>query len=153
MLDLQTQRKTKIVLADYDYRRDLENRLLMSRFSDFDVLVLEELLYSSVHISIHKMARSLELEEKILLEILLNLSKTGLLSINGDHVEVDKDMRKYFETQILKFEEDFKPGVDYLLSMLRKVPIHVLPAWYSVPRTSNNIFDSIIERYLSTPQV
>jgi predicted transcriptional regulator len=153
MLDLQTQRKTKIVLGDYDYRRDLENRVLMSRFSDLDVMVLEELLYSSVHISVHKMARSLELEEKALLEILFNLSKTGLLSINGDQVEVDKDVRKYFETQILKFEEDFKPGVDYLLSLLRKVPIHILPAWYSVPRTSNNIFESIIERYLSTPQV
>lgn len=151
MLDLQTQRKTKIALSDYDYRRDVENRLLMSRFSHDDVLVLEELIYSPVHFSITKMARSLELEEPALLEILEKLSKTGLLTINGDNVEVDKDLRKYFETQILKFEDDFKPGVEYLLSLLRKVPIHVLPIWYSVPRTSNNIFESIIERYLSTP--
>jgi len=151
MLDLQTQRKTKIVLSDYDYRRDLENRLLMSRFSHLDVVVLEELLFSPVHFAISKMARSLELEESALAEILVNLSKTGLLSIDGDQVEVDKDIRKYFETQMQKFEDDFKPGVEYLLSLLRKVPIHVLPTWYSVPRTSNNIFESIIERYLSTP--
>ena len=62
-------------------------------------------------------------------------------------------MRKYFEAQILKFDPEFKPGMDYLQSLLRKVPIHVLPIWYSIPRTSNNIFDSVVEKYLLTPQI
>jgi predicted transcriptional regulator len=153
MLDLQTQRKVKIVLSDYDYRRDLENRLLMSQFNDRDVHVLHEVLYSPLRFSLRKMARSLDLKETELENILKNLGKTGLLSIDGDNVDVDKEMRKYFETQVLKFEEDFKPGMEYLAGLLRKVPIHILPAWYAVPRTSNNIFESIIERYLATPQI
>ncbi len=152
MLDLQTQRKIKIVLSDYDYRRDLENRLLMSRFSHRDFLVLQEVLYSTVQFSLSKMACELELKESILQEILTNLGRTGLLTIKGDTVEVDKELRKYFETQVLKFEDDFKPGFDFLLSLLRKVPIHVLPAWYAIPRSSNNIHESIVERYLQTPQ-
>jgi len=153
MLDLQTQRKVKIVLSDYDYRRDIENRLLMSQFTDLDVHVLQEVLYSPLRFSLRKMARSLEIKEEILTDILKNLGKTGLLSIDGDNVDVDKEMRKYFETQVQKFEEDFKPGMEYLAGLLKKVPIHILPAWYAVPRTSNNIFESIIERYLATPQV
>ncbi|MBS3922728.1 MAG: hypothetical protein KGZ37_06235 [Nitrosarchaeum sp.] len=153
MLDLQAQRKTKIVLSDYDYQQDLENRLLMSQFSHCDLLVLQEVLYSPVRFSIRKMARSLELSDNDLTDILKNLGSTGLLTINGDTVEVDKEARKYFETQVLKFEEDFKPGFDFLLGLLRQVPIHVLPSWYAIPRSSNNIHDSIIERYLHTPQI
>ncbi|MCB1110946.1 MAG: hypothetical protein KDK64_08185, partial [Chlamydiia bacterium] len=69
-----------------------------------------------------------------------------------DTVVVDKEMRKYFETQIQKFEEDFTPGMEFLQALLKKVPIHVLPNWYPIPRTSNNIFNSLIEKYLETPQ-
>ncbi len=152
MLDLQTQRKTKIILSDYDYRRDIENRLLMSRFTNKDFLVLQEVLFSTVRFSLRKMARTLELTEEVLTAILKKLGQTGLLTIDKDTVDVDKEMRKYLETQVLKFEEDFKPGVEFLLGLLRKVPIHVLPTWYAIPRTSNNIFESIIERYLATPQ-
>src|SRR5205807_9550304 len=48
-------------------------------------------------------------------------------------------------------EPDFKPDMEYLQGILRKVPIHVLPLWYAIPRTSNNIFESIVEKYLLTP--
>jgi predicted transcriptional regulator len=153
MLDLQTQRKVKIVLSDYDVKRDIENRLLMSQFSDLDVQVLQEVLYSPLRFSLRKMAKSLSLSEESLKKILEKLGRTGLLSIEADNVDVDKDMRKYFETQVQKFEEDFKPGMDYLAGLLKKVPIHILPTWYAIPRTSNNIFESILERYLATPQI
>jgi hypothetical protein len=43
--------------------------------------------------------------------------------------------------------------MEFLQGLLRKVPIHVLPIWYSIPRTSNNIFDSLVEKYLLTPQI
>jgi hypothetical protein len=33
------------------------------------------------------------------------------------------------------------------------VPIHILPVWYSIPRSSNNIFESIVEKYLFSPQI
>jgi hypothetical protein len=152
MLETLANKKTKITLADYDYRGDIENRLIMAQFSAFDVSVLEEILYSSLTISVKQLAETLESKPEKLLPILKKLSKTGLLKVGGDQILVDKEMRKYFEVQILKFHEEFRPGMEYLQGLLRKVPIHVLPIWYSIPRTSNNIFDSLIEKYLLTPQ-
>lgn len=153
MLETLPQRKNKISLADYDYKRDIENRLLMAQFSSLDVLVLEEILYSSLSIPIKKLAANLKRDEKKILPSLKKLSATGLLSIKDDTILVDKEMRKYYESQILIFDPEFHPGMEYLQGLLHKVPIHVLPSWYAIPRTSNNIFDSIVERYLLTPQI
>ena len=153
MAELNTLRKNKISLEDYDYKQDIENRLLMAQFTSKDLSVLEEILYSSIKIPVRRLAKSVDLDEKDVLAILTRLSKTGLFSFEGDGIVVDKEMRKYFEAQILKFDPDFKPGMDFLQSLLRKVPIHVLPIWYSIPRTSNNIFDSLVEKYLLTPQI
>ncbi|HSX03433.1 MAG TPA: hypothetical protein VLG76_01755, partial [Rhabdochlamydiaceae bacterium] len=153
MLEMTTFRKNKIVLSDYDYLRDIENRLLMSQFSALDLEVLEEILYSSLTISLKNLAKSLDLDKQQLLLILQKLETSGLLTVNEDLIIVDKEMRKYYEFQILKFDEDFKPGVEFFLGLLRKVPIQVLPSWYSIPRTSNNIFDSLIEKYFLTPQI
>ena len=153
MHDASLQKKNKITLEDYDFRQDIENRLLMGQFTSIDLVVLEEILYSSITIPIRKLSKSLSLEEEELLPILQKLSKTGLFSLDDQTITVDKEMRKYFETQILKFDPDFKPGMEFLQSLLRKVPIHVLPVWYSIPRTSNNIFESLVEKYLLTPQI
>lgn len=153
MLETLPQRKNKISLADYDYKRDIENRLLMAQFSALDVLVLEEILFSSLSIPIKKLATNLKREDKKILPSLKKLSATGLLSLKDDTVLVDKEMRKYYEAQVLIFDPEFCPGMEFLQGLLRKVPIHVLPSWYAIPRTSNNIFDSIMERYLLTPQI
>lgn len=153
MIDIQAQRRIKIQLADYDYQRDIENRLLMARFSHTDVTILQELLYSSLKLSLHKLADAVELTEACVRESLQKLAQTGLLTVNGDDVLVDKEMRKYYESEALKFEEDFRPGMEFLLSLVRKVPIHVLPIWYAIPRSSNNIIESIIEKYLYSPAV
>ncbi len=152
MIELHTQRKTKVNLVDYDYKRDIEDRLLMSQFSQLDLVVLQEVLFSPLKFSLRKMARSLELSEEQLLDVLKKISGTGLLKVEHDAVTVDKEMRKYYEAQVSKFEEDFCPGIEFLLTLLRKVPIHALPVWYAISRTSNNIFESIIEKYLLTPQ-
>jgi hypothetical protein len=153
MIELAAAKKNKISLADYNYRRDIENRLLMANFSTFEVAILEEILYSPIKALIRKMAKNLEKAEEELLPILEKFSKTGLLVIEGDAIVVDKEARKYFETEIEKFEEGFTPGMEFLQNLLKKVPIHVLPIWYSIPRTSNNIFDSLVEKYLLTPQI
>ncbi|MEI8328781.1 MAG: hypothetical protein WCG14_02110 [Chlamydiia bacterium] len=153
LMELNPVRKNKIALSDYDYQKDIENRLLMAQFSSTDLEVLEEILYSSLQIPIKTLSQSLEIEEHKVLISLGKLSQTGLLYIDKDHVVVDKEMRKYFETQIQKFNDDFIPGMDFLQSLLRKAPIHTLPTWYSIPRTSNNIFESIVEKYLYTPQI
>ncbi len=153
MHDASLQKKNKISLEDYDFRQDIENRLLMGQFTSVDLEVLEEILYSSITIPIRKLAKNLSLEENELLPILNKLGKSGLFAFDDETITVDKELRKYFETQIMKFDPDFKPGMEYLQSLLRKVPIHVLPIWYSIPRTSNNIFESLVEKYLLTPQI
>lgn len=153
MAEVSTLKKNKINLEDYNYKQDIENRLLMAQFTSNDIEILEEILYSSIKIPIRKLAKSVDLSEGEVFEILKKLSKTGLFSFEEDSIAVDKEMRKYFESQMQKFEPEFKPGMDYLQSLLRKVPIHILPIWYSIPRTSNNIFDSLVEKYLLTPQI
>lgn len=153
MVELNSIKKNKITLEDYNYKQDIENRLLMAQFAPSDIIVLEEILFSSIKIPIRKLAKSVDLDEDEVLPILQKISKTGLFTFEDDSIVVDKEMRKYFEAQVLKFDPDFKPGMEFLQSILRKAPIHVLPIWYSIPRTSNNIFDSLIEKYLLTPQI
>ncbi len=153
MLDLCVSRKNKINFEDYNYQMDLDNRLLMSTFTVQDVEVLEEILYGSIRIPLVKLKKNLDLSDSELIETLQKLSRTGLLTIDQDAVLVDKEMRKYYDHQILKFDDDFKPNMSYIQGLLRKVPIHALPVWYSIPRSSNNIFASMIERYFKTPQV
>lgn len=153
MIEMSPLRKNKITLSDYNYRRDIENRLLMAQFSTLDLELLEEILYSSLNLPIRKLAKSIDADENEIRPILEKFSHTGLLVINGDNVLIDKEMRKYYESQILKFDDDFTPGMEFLQGLLRKVPIHVLPTWYAIPRSSNNIFDSLIEKYLLTPQI
>lgn len=151
MKELISARKIKINLSDYEYEKDINNRLLMSEFSDLDREILEEILYNSVKIPIKNLSLDLNIDEKQVRKSLNKLSKTGLLEIQSDFIVVDKQLRKYFEFQILKFDNSFKPDMEYLLTILKKVPINILPAWYSIPKTSNNIFESIIEKYLLTP--
>ncbi len=139
-------------LTDYNCQQDCENRSLLADLSFFEHEVLQEIFFSSIKISLNKLARNLECEEKDLLPILSKLAKSGLLSIQDDTILVDKEMRKYFEFHMKRFDPDFKPDMDYLQGILRKVPIHLLPSWYAIPRTSNNIFESIVDKYLLTPQ-
>lgn len=152
MTETAVFRKNKIEISEYDYTQDIQNRVLMSAFTPGDVEVLEEILYSSLKIPLTVLEKNLSLSQKKLLSTLEKLLATELFKIEGEFVLVDKEKRKYYEMQILKFEEDFKPGMEYLQGLLKKVPIHVLPSWYSIPRSSNNIFESIVEKYLLTPQ-
>jgi predicted transcriptional regulator len=146
-------KKNKIKLSDYNYKRDIENRLLMSHFTAFDVEVLEEILHSNLKISMLELAEFLEADTLDLLPTLEKLSKTGLLAIKGDTIEVDKEMRKYYDFQIRKFDNDFKPGMEFLQGLLQKVPINILPLWYALPKTADNIFESIVDKFLHTPRV
>lgn len=153
MLELSPARKNKVNLADYNCQQDIENRMLMSDFTALDIEVLEEILYSPLKISFKKLVRSIGCDEGELSASLKKLSTTGLVSVHEDSICVDKEKRKYFEFEINRFDPQFKPDMEFLQGLLRKVPIHVLPTWYSIPRTSNNIFESIVEKYLLTPHI
>ncbi|MBP7074600.1 MAG: hypothetical protein KBA81_04370 [Rhabdochlamydiaceae bacterium] len=153
MIESTTVRKHKVTLSDYDYKRDIENRLLLSQVTTKEYAVLEEILFSPIRTTVRKIAKSIDIPEDTALNILQKISKTGLISFEEEAIVVNKETRKYFETELEKFEEDFEPGMEFLQHLLKKVPIHVLPIWYAIPRTSNNIFDSLIEKYLLTPTV
>ncbi|MBX9743660.1 MAG: hypothetical protein K2X08_00430, partial [Chlamydiales bacterium] len=129
------------------------NRMMLADFTPFEHHVVEEILFSSLKISSKKFSKSLECTDLELCEVLDKLAGAGLLSLEGDIISVDKEMRKYFECEIARFAPEFKPDMDFLQGLLRKVPIHILPTWYAIPRTSSNIFESILEKYLSSPQV
>ncbi len=153
MLELSSLRKNKINFADYPVNQDIECRLLMSDFSLLDIEVLEEILYSPLKISFKKLERTIECTEKELLECLKKLSSVGLLTLSEDNILIDKEKRKYFEFEMTRFDPSFKPDMEFLQGLLKRVPIHVLPTWYSISRTSNNIFESIVEKYLLTPHI
>ncbi len=153
MLELSAARKNKVNLADYDWESDIQNRLLISDFSTFDIEVLEEILYSPLKITSKKLAKALDCDLSVLMKSLKRLSLTSLLEIKDESICVDKEKRKYFEFEINRFSPQFKPDMEFLQGLLRKVPIHLLPAWYAIPRASNNIFESIVEKYLLTPHI
>ncbi len=153
MLELSPARKNKINLNDYNFEQDIENRMLMADFSSFDLEVLEEILYSPLKIAVKKLCRAVGCEESELLPSLKKLSQGGLLALQDDTIAVDKERRKYFEFQITRFDPAFHPDMEFLQHILKKVPIHILPTWYSIPRSSNNIFESIVEKYLLSPQI
>ncbi len=153
MLDLCVSRKNKINLSDYNHLMDVSNRKLMTAFTPQDVEVLEEILYGSIRIPLVKLKKNLDLSSDELIKILKKLEETKLFALDSDSIVVDKEMRKYYDYQIMKFDEDFKPNMNYIQGILKKLPIHILPIWYAVPRSSNNIFASMIERYFKTPYI
>lgn len=152
-MELATLKKNKVNLSDYDWEADAKRRILMSDFSVQDIDVLEEILYSPLKVYPSKLAKNLELDPQSVLTSIEKLEKIGLLQKELDYLLVDKDMRKYFEFEIERFQPGFRPDMEFLQGLLKKLPIHILPMWYQIPRSSNNIFSSIIEKYLYTPQI
>ncbi|NGX34041.1 MAG: hypothetical protein K1060chlam1_00388 [Candidatus Anoxychlamydiales bacterium] len=153
MLEISQIRKNKICLLDYNYKQDIENRVMLSKLTVFELSILEEILYSSIKTSINKLSKDLDIPEKKILAVLKKFEKTNLLKIDGEIINIDKKMRKYFEFEYQRFEENFKPDLLFINNLLHKIPIHILPIWYSIPKSSNNIFTSIIDKYFLTPQI
>lgn len=153
MLDLNSQKKNQVNLSDYDYEIDIKNRITLSKLTDLEYDVIEEILFNSIRFPISEISRNLELRMDSVNEILEKLKETQLFTIDGEHLVVNKDMRKYFDLQIMRFDEDFEPGMDFLQQLLKNIPIHILPKWYHIPRTSDNIFNSLVEKYLFTPHL
>lgn len=153
MLEIIAPRKNKICLLDYNYKKDIENRCLLSSLSELELTTLEEILFSSIKTSISRLSKDLDIQEKTLLPILKKLTSSELIQIDGEIVTIDKKMRKYFEFEYKRFEENFKPDLLFINNLLQKIPIHILPIWYSLPKSSNNIFESIIDKYFKTPHL
>lgn len=152
-MNILNSRKNKISLTDYNYKRDIETRLLMSALSKEAIRTLNEILDGSLKTTVSLLSETLDITEDQLTPILEQLSKTKLFKRQGDLLIIDKEMRKYLEFEVLKFDPDYEMGMDYLQGLLAKVPINAIPNWYPLSRTSDHLFLSIIEKYLLTPQI
>lgn len=146
-------KKTKIELKDYAYKKDVENRLFLSSLVPFEVDLLEEILNNSLKIPLSDIATTFDIGKEKLISIIDKFATTGLLIRQNEAIFVDKEMRKYFEFHIEKFSDSFEPGLDYIQGLLKEVPINILPAWYNLPKTSDNLFASLIEKYFQTPKL
>ncbi len=146
-------RKPHIALSDYNYRRDIQNRLLLTQFNATDVEILEEILNGSLSFSLKALADTLNVSLATISHTVKQLEQIELLKVKGDQAIIDKEMRKYFEMQLERFQSNFEPNLDFFQRLLNKIPIEVLPNWYAIPRTSDNIFLSIVERHLITPKI
>ncbi len=146
-------RKSRISLSDYGYRVDIEHRLMMAHFTEFEVEVLQEVLHGSLRFSAESLAHQLGVSVADITKTLGDLQRTKLFQLQNGHVVVDKELRKYYESQMEKFDDDFEPDVEFALTMLKRVPIHVLPSWYTIPKATDDIFSSIVEKHLATPQI
>lgn len=147
-----TPRKHAVALADYPFERDLQIRLFLAATSPFEISVIEEIVNGSVKISIKNLLNNLDADEKTLLPLLKKLEIFDLHKIQDDTLLINKEMRKYFAYELEKFSHSFEPDLQHLQALLTKVPIHILPQWYSISRTSDNIFNSIVEKYFITPK-
>ena len=153
MFEISAIRKNKISFEDYDFKQDLELRLFLSKLDKNSVSVLEEIIYSSLKTAIDKILKNLEISKIELIKILKNFEKFNLLKIENENIEIDKKIRNFFEFECQRFDKNFKEDLYFVSRLLQKIPIHVLPIWYYLPRSSNNIFNSIIEKFFKTPNL
>ncbi len=145
-------RKNKITLSDYNFQKDIENRLFLSELTRFEISVLRELIDNTPNTTVDRLAKELGVSLKQIEPSIEKFKKIELITCEERKIKVDKELRKYFEVHLKKFEEDFNPNLDFLKAILGKVPIHVLPNWYAIPRSTDHIFASIVEKYLITPK-
>lgn len=146
-------RKNKIELSDYDFERDLSSRLILSRLSVFEIDVLKEIIFNSLSFPLQELSETLESPIDQILSALERLEPTGLFTLSDQTVSVNKDQRKYFEVQIERFDEDFQPDTGFFQSLLSLVPIQLLPTWYAIPKTTDDIVHSIIDKCHRTTKV
>lgn len=151
MIDLSPYRKNKINLEDYDYTQDIKLRILLADSTPLDIELLEEIIYNPARFPVLRLAEDLEMSIEEIMPSIEKFGKMGLISLDGQNITVDKELRKYFEGEIKRFEDGYIPDMEFVQTLLRKVTIHALPIWYLIPRSSNSIFNSVVEKYLFTP--
>ena len=146
-------RKNKINLTDYPFKKDIANRLFLANCSLFELDLLQELLFQASKCHINDLLESLDCELSPLLDALSRFSRIGFIMQSNETIHIDKELKKYFELHSFKFTARVEPSFEHLQALMQKVPISTLPTWYSIPRSSDNIFSSIVEKYLITPKI
>ncbi len=151
-MDTAFLKRNKVQLKDYDSEKDIAFRLSLSNLSFLQVEILEEILFNPSTIPLVNLSRNLEIPLPQLRECMDCLEPLGC-GIEDDLLCVGKETKRYLEIEMERFKETFAPDLSFFQSLLKKVPIHVLPNWYSIPRTSDHIAFSIIEKHLNYPNL
>ncbi|MBS0656031.1 MAG: hypothetical protein JSR46_09655, partial [Verrucomicrobia bacterium] len=147
------QIKNKISLNDYPYKRDIEGRIFISELTSEDILILKELINLSTKFTLFELSESADIDLKTVEQAVDKYSKIGLALRQNQNVFVDKELRKYFELHIHKFFTSFNPDFHFIKALLHRVPLAVLPRWYDIPKSSDTIFDSILDKCALTPKL
>lgn len=152
-MNVNAIKKFKINLTDYNYRRDIEVLSLLSSLSEYEISLLQEVLNNSLKFDVSSLIEALECSKEEVVIGLERLSKSGLLKVEGSSILVDKELRKHYEFHIERMDKKFKPNLEFIQALLSRVSIHVLPNWYNLPRSSDHIFQAIVEKHLLTPKI
>jgi len=149
---LASGKKIKVTIEDYDHERDIDCRQFLANLSPFETTVLTEIVNNSLEFHLSELCELLDTPLENLSKTIHSLQKIPLFTLKDGKVQVCKEERKYFELQLKRFERPNKNGVDYLHSLLHRIPIHILPSWYMISKSSNDIIESIIEKFLLCPK-
>lgn len=140
-------------LTGHQFHRDIEVLSFLSSLNEYEVSLMHEVLSNSLKFDLADLIETMESPLHQLIPALEKFTKTGLLRFEGSKITVDKEMRKQYEFHIERLESNFKPDLEFIQTMLSKMPAHVLPIWYDLPRASDHFFSSIIEKFLHTPKI
>lgn len=149
--DIQIQKKNRVDLSEYPFEQDLTHRQLLASLRPVTIKLLIELFYLCSKTTLLKLKNALDVTENELKEFINEIAPFNILSIEGETVLIDKDVKKKIECFLEKFDEDFSHGIEYFQSLLKQVPINLLPNWYSLPRSCDSIFLSLKEKIFHTP--
>jgi len=149
--DLQFQKKHKVDLSEYTVDQDLFFRARLAELEPAITKLLIELFYLSSKTTLQKLKNALDLTEIELKYFIDKIAPFQILFCEQDCVLIDKEVKKKIECFLAKFDEDFIPGIEYFQSLLKQVPINILPTWYSLPRSCDSIFLSLKEKIFQTP--
>ncbi|CRX38420.1 hypothetical protein [Estrella lausannensis] len=151
-MNVAPPKRNKIELSHYNFKKDIANRALLSKLNQHDIAILVEIVNGSLKISLDSLAQALDCSQESIENLAKIIEPTGLLKLEQGALSVDKDVRKYFECLLARFEEGFDPDLDHIQGLMQQVPIHVLPVWYTLPKNTDKIFPAIVEKVLHNPK-
>lgn len=153
MLSVDHYRENRINLADYDHQSDLQLRIHLSKITEEDFLFLDALVFNPLKITVEDLSAETDLSSQQLARLIERHENLGLYHVHGSNITVDKEVRKKVEWELEKFDSQFTSGLNLIRGSLKKVPVYVLPQWYKISKTTDNIFDALHEKFLKTPKI
>lgn len=145
--------KIRVQLEDYKFDLDLKQRLLLKNLTILEIDLLKIIINNSLIISLDELTTLVKIPLENLTTTLNKLLTLNLFTIDKEKIFVNKEIRKFLEIQLERFENDFQPDLDYFLKLIRHIPIEVLINWFNISKTSDDIIQSLIENYFLTPDL